>query len=241
MTLLAPGADYKPVKNQSAGMTSQLGLILHVQEGTGSPYGWFNNPASQASSTWWVSKTGVLEQYGDPLTQHQWAQADGNRSYQSVETEGHVSEALTDAQVQTLAGLYAWGHTALGWQFALAEKPGDKGFGWHGMGGTAWGGHFGCPGDLRKNARQAILAAAPTHVPGADMPLTTADQTWIEGRLDAHTTWLSETIRAAIAAAKLDPSQLAVAVASHLPGVSEAQVEDALRKAFIAIGQAPTA
>ena len=28
------------------------------------------------------------------------------------------------------------------------------------MGGAAWGGHTGCPGDLRKNRRQAILNAA---------------------------------------------------------------------------------
>ena len=217
MALIAPGAAYRPVVNQSAGMDAQLGLILHVQQGLNSPYGWFNNPSSQDSSTWWVSKTGVLEQYGDPITQHQWAQAAGNRSYQSVETEGYPAEALTDAQVQTLAHLYAWGHQALGWDLTLAEAPGQRGFGWHGMGGTAWGGHLGCPGDLRRAQRQQILTLAQAIISGEDLPLNTDDKTWLEGRMDAHDQWVTANIRAAIAAAKVDPAALADAVVAKLP------------------------
>jgi hypothetical protein len=46
------------------------------------------------------------------------------------------------------------------------------GFGWHGMGGTAWGNHPGCPGDLRLAQRPTILQLAggivvsPTPAPG---------------------------------------------------------------------------
>ena len=44
-------------------------------------------------------------------------------------------------------------------RISLADKPGQGGFGWHGMGGAAWGNHPGCPGDLRKAQRPLILTA----------------------------------------------------------------------------------
>jgi hypothetical protein len=49
-----------------------------------------------------------------------------------------------------------------GWSAVCADRPGQLGFGWHGMGGSDWGGHTGCPGDPRKNRRQAILDMAVT-------------------------------------------------------------------------------
>jgi len=147
-------------------MSAHLGLILHVQEGNGGLSGWFNNPASGASSTWWVGKGGALEQYVDADVTA-WAQGNGNGTYNSVETEGYHDEALTAAQEDTLAQLYAWGAQVYKWGNVLAEAPGDEGFGWHGMGGSAWGGHTGCPGDVRKPRRAPILAAAfgPTPAP----------------------------------------------------------------------------
>lgn len=161
MAFVVPGFTYRPVANRSAGIrTPTLGLILHVQAGGGSPFGWFDNTASQASSTWWVGKDGSGEQYVDPDTEHGWAQAAGNHDYHSVETEGQPGEPLTAAQVATLGRLFRAGHERWGWPLQLAEAPGQPGLGWHGMGGTAWGGHFGCPGDLRKAERKDILAAA---------------------------------------------------------------------------------
>jgi hypothetical protein len=152
-------------------MARHLGLVLHVQQGNGGLSGWFNNPAARASSTWWVSKTGVLEQYvdGDVCA---WAQGTGNSTYNSVETEGYVTEPLTPAAETTLARLYAWGVTTYRWPLALTETPGVPGFAWHGMGGAAWGGHTGCPGDLRKNRRQHILNAAGATPPPAPKPPT---------------------------------------------------------------------
>jgi hypothetical protein len=158
-------------------MSAQLGLVLHVQEGNGGLSGWFNNPASGASSTFWVAKAGALEQYVD-CTVCAWAQASGNSTYQSIETEGYHDEPLTAAQEATLARLYAWGATTFGWVNALAESPGQKGFGWHGMGGSSWGGHTGCPGDLRKPRRQPILDQAfpaPGPTPGGESDMVLFD------------------------------------------------------------------
>lgn len=140
-------------------MTAHLGLILHVTTNHFSPYGFFSNPNNGASSTWWVSDSGSLEEYVNPDLRA-WAQADGNSTYDSIETSGTPDQPLTAAQVETVAGVYAWGHKTYGWPFKLADTPGETGLGWHGMGGQAWGGHFGCPGDPRKAQRQEILNRA---------------------------------------------------------------------------------
>jgi hypothetical protein len=137
-------------------MSAQLGLVLHVQEGNGELTGWFSNPESGASSTYQVMKDGRLFQFVES-EYVAWAQGAGNVSYQSVESEGYVGEPLTVAAERALADLYHWGHETFGWPDQLSEEPGQYGFGWHGMGGSAWGGHTGCPGELRKNRRRAIL------------------------------------------------------------------------------------
>jgi Putative peptidoglycan binding domain/N-acetylmuramoyl-L-alanine amidase len=172
---LCPFAVWKPVGNHGGGMSAHLGLVLHVQEGNNSLAGWFNNPSADASSTWWVSKSGALEQYVDADV-CAWAQGNGNSTYNSVETEGYHDEPLTAAQESMLARLYTWGAQTYGWNNLLAEAPGDDGFGWHGMGGSDWGGHTSCPGDLRQPRRGPILAVAfggapaPTPTPPAPAP-----------------------------------------------------------------------
>ena len=157
---VCPFAVWRPVAKHGGRMGAHIGLVLHVQAGNGGLSGWFNNPnAPPASSTWWVSKTGTLEQYVD-ADLCAWAQGAGNGEYNSVETEGYPDEPLTSAAENMLARLYAWGVTVYRWPLVTSETPGTPGFGWHGMGGQAWGGHTGCPGDLRKNRRPAILAVA---------------------------------------------------------------------------------
>lgn len=160
-----PGVGHEPVVNHSGSMDGDIGLILHVCEGNGDQFKWFNNPNADASSHFWVGKNGDIEQYV-PLGTKAWAQANGNGTYASVETEGFTNEPLTDAQLNSIARIYAWG----GWPRELAEVPGQAGFGWHGMGGASWGGHFGCPGDIRRGQRQEILnraggAVAPPPAP----------------------------------------------------------------------------
>jgi hypothetical protein len=166
---VCPFAAWKPVQNHGGRMGAHLGLIMHVQEGNGGLSGWFNNPTAKASSTWWVSKSGALEQYVDADVTA-WAQGSGNGEYNSVETEGYVAEPLTPPQESMLTRLYDWGVATYHWQRALAEAPGQAGFGWHGMGGRSWGGHTGCPGDLRKNRRAAILTAQPMPLPTPPPP-----------------------------------------------------------------------
>ena len=161
-------------------MSANLGLVLHVQEGNNSLAGWFNNPSSGASSTFWVSKSGALEQYVDADV-CAWAQGSGNSTYDSVETEGYTTEPLTPQQEAMLARLYEWGAVTYGWPDALADQPGQRGLGWHGMGGSDWGGHTGCPGDLRDSRRPAILAAAFDGTSGGDedVALSDDDKAWI--------------------------------------------------------------
>ena len=168
--MIVPFAKWEPVPSHSGPMTAHQGLVLHVQVGNGDCYGEFSDPANGASSTWWVSKTGVLVQYVDSDLAA-WTQGAGNFTWNSVETEGVPAEPLTDAQIQTLARLYVWGHNTYGWPLVLTDDVNGHGFGWHGMGGAAWGGHTGCPGDLRKSQRSQILYLAslalnpppPTH------------------------------------------------------------------------------
>ena len=156
---IMPGANWRPVPSHSGLMRGHQGLVLHVQVGNNSCYGEFANPANQASSTWWVSKTGVIEQYVD-ADMTAWTEAAGNSTWDSVETEGVPGEALTQAQILSVARIYVYGMQQYGWPISLAESPNGVGLGWHGMGGAAWGGHIGCPGDLRRAQRGQILYLA---------------------------------------------------------------------------------
>ena len=168
-----PNATQRPVDSHGAGMTQNLGLLLHVTTNSASPFGFFSNTSNQASSTWWVAADGSMEQYVQSGTKA-WAQAAGNAIYDSVETSGVPSDPLTAAQCESLANLYVWGHKTNNWPFVLAEKPGDPGFGWHGMGGASYGNHPGCPGDARKAQRQGILDRAQQILNGGATPAPSA-------------------------------------------------------------------
>lgn len=162
MTLLAPGVVWRPVVNHGGLMGPSQGLVVHVQEGDGDVWGWFDSPAARASSHWWVSKTGVLEQYVSADTVA-WAEVAGNSGYHSVETEGEDNEPLTAAQVAAIARLYAWGAKAFGWPDQTCDH-GGRGLTTHahypsGVPDPAWGGHP-CPGPLRAAALPAILEQA---------------------------------------------------------------------------------
>lgn len=163
-----PFATWRPVSyiGEAGAMTSQLGWILHVVVGNGSPFGTFQNAKSprRRFSHLWVAKDGSVEQY-QSLNRSSWAQGGGNRFYWSVETEGFDSEKLTSAQVKTLARI----HRFLGAPDRLAESPGDVGIGTHLMGGKAWGGHA-CPGRARASQRIDILAEARRISGAASLP-----------------------------------------------------------------------
>jgi hypothetical protein len=172
MTTLVPGASYKPVQNHGGPMSSHLGLVLHVQVGDGSLYGWFNNPAANASSHLWVAKTGAVEQYVD-MDLESWAQEGGNMTYNSVETEGLPTEPLTSAQIESLGKIMAWGHSSYGWPLAACDH-GGRGLTTHahypsGTPDVTWGGHP-CPGSIRESEVPQILAHAGTVPPPPPTP-----------------------------------------------------------------------
>ncbi|WP_018502364.1 peptidoglycan recognition protein family protein [Parafrankia discariae] len=165
---LYPPARNRPVRNTSGTMVEPTrGLIPHVQVGTGSLFGWFDNPASQVSAHLWLSKTGEFEQYV-PFDRRAWAQAAGNPFWISVECEGYDSEDYTAIQIQRLGELFAWGMHEFGWRPEITDSPSGYGLGTHRMGGTAWGGHS-CPGNPRANRRGDILAAALGASPGGSL------------------------------------------------------------------------
>lgn len=70
--MIYPGATWLPVRNHGGPMQRHDGLVLHVQVGDGSLYGWFDDPGSEVSSHWWVAKDGRVEQYVDADTES-WA------------------------------------------------------------------------------------------------------------------------------------------------------------------------
>ena len=147
--------------------TPVQGWVLHVQDGDGDPVNWFRSsvPPNRVFSHLWVSRLGVIDQY-QALDRECWAQGDGNRRWWGVETEGRPDEPLTDAQLDVLA---AW-HVFSGTADTLAETPDETGIGWHGMGGVPWGGHFGCPGDIRRQQRYEIIRRAQILRGETDMP-----------------------------------------------------------------------
>nr|WP_051865091.1 N-acetylmuramoyl-L-alanine amidase [Streptomyces griseus] len=156
-----PGAVWRPVVNtHKNGVIERRGLVLHVQDGTNSPFGYFNNSANQASSDFWVSTVGRIEQYVETGRDYAFAQHLGNPYYASVETEGHPNTALTTAQVEGVAHIYAWGNSTFGWPLQVVDSTTEPGLTWHGVGGDAWGGHPHCPGDKRKAQRGRIIDRA---------------------------------------------------------------------------------
>jgi N-acetylmuramoyl-L-alanine amidase len=168
---LMPGVVQKPVSAHGGLISSVLGVVEHVTAGEGDPYNEFANPNNQVSSHFGIGNgqggmaDGLIEQYVD--TQYQsWAQAAGNSTYISVETEGEPTEALTAAQVASFGRIMAWANATYGVPLVITDTVGQRGLITHGDGGVAWGNHIDCPGDIRKGQRQAILnAAAPAPPP----------------------------------------------------------------------------
>jgi N-acetylmuramoyl-L-alanine amidase len=161
-----PIVRHHPVVNHGGAMREHLGLIEHIQVGDGSLYNRFNDPATEVSSTWWVAKDGTIEEYVPPGVVA-WAQADGNDTYNSVETEGgfidgkpNTNDPMPLRQIAGLAHLLRLVHAAYGVPYKEANRVGERGYGWHGMGGVAWGDHPDCPGKVRKAQRRIVVHMA---------------------------------------------------------------------------------
>jgi peptidoglycan hydrolase-like protein with peptidoglycan-binding domain len=152
--------EWMPWNKHGGDLPSSRGLVLHVNAGNGDPYNWWMNPAAPtASSHFQVMKNGTLIQYV-PTNLVSYAQVNGNYSWHSVETEGYPNEAFTEAQLNSLGRLYAWGHANCGWAMQATDDVNGYGFGVHYMGGAGWGGHT-CPGPgPRAGQRGDILRRA---------------------------------------------------------------------------------
>lgn len=140
------------------------GLVEHIAEGSyAGTVAWQRNPSAQVSSHFIVSKTGHIGQMVDTDVTA-WTQAAGNGHWLSVENEGFTPGALTDAQIEASAIIYARGVREYGWPLQLANDPSGRGLGFHSMGshhGFAddWG-HADCPGPAIIAQRQQILTRA---------------------------------------------------------------------------------
>ena len=161
---LLPMATFRPIsyRNDASYFTAApLGLVLHVQQGNGSPYGYFSSLVypDRVFSHFWVSKTGTIEQY-QSTDRMSWAQGNGNATYWAVETEGYTTEPLTVPQIKGVGALVS----ALGVARLVQNTPGGKGLITHGAGGQDWGNHPGCPGVLRAAQRAAILGGSPARI-----------------------------------------------------------------------------
>lgn len=162
-------AVWRPISvNMGGNITNNLGLILHHQAGNGSLYNFFNRSSSGVSAHFWVSKTGIIEQYVDS-SRVAWHGRSLNSRYCGVETEGcptsPYAEPLTGAQINALANLYKEGNQRHGWANALANADGQKGFGYHRMAVAT-----GCPCDIRLNKRREILDMAFGKTPAPKPP-----------------------------------------------------------------------
>jgi hypothetical protein len=167
-----PGAEWiGPTPNQYPnGMEAHRGLVLHIQDGTeAGSEAWFENPQAQASSHFLAPKAGGLRQLVD-TDSASWTEMEGNRFWVSVECEGLGGDSLTPAQIEAVAQLLAWLHTAYAVPLVNTDDPNGSGLGFHAMGGAAWGGHLSCPGDAVLAQRPAILARAAQIVGAAPTP-----------------------------------------------------------------------
>ena len=156
-----PFATWKgPVPGKSSGVERPArGLVLHVMQGTlEGTDAWFHNPQSGVSAHFGVGVNGELYQWVD-TTEKAWAQGNGNTSWYSVETEGYLSDPLTDAQIGTCGVLLEWLQAMDHFAMQVTDDVNGEGLIIHSAGGSAWGGHS-CPGDIRASQRPSIIAAA---------------------------------------------------------------------------------
>lgn len=161
MAIIDNGWTFDPVLNKTAnGQQTVQGLVVHVMDGTFSgSKSWFNNSESEASSHFGTNREGYAEQWVDTKDKA-WTQAAGNSSWVSVENEGRGGDSLSDGQITRIAEILAWLHRIYAVPIREASGPGDRGLGWHGMGGAAWGGHYDCPGDAVRAQFPEILKRA---------------------------------------------------------------------------------
>ncbi|MCR1980965.1 N-acetylmuramoyl-L-alanine amidase [Cellulosimicrobium cellulans] len=167
-----PGAHWMPIANNVGGVRSRTrAVVLHVDAGGAeSLYGWFSNPAALASSHFYVTYSGRVEQYID-TDRIAWTQREGNASCIGIETQGRGDGAWTAAQLSALARLVVWlcQYYSLPISDMRTSRPDAVGVGMHRYGvdpwrvanGEVWGptGKV-CPGEQRVAQFAGLLDSA---------------------------------------------------------------------------------
>ena len=153
-----------PCVNGRFGSGAMMGVLMHttVSEAP-SAVAWFNNPQAQASAHFVIAESGQITQMG-PIGKG-WVAfhaAEANDHWYGIEhaDNGRPANPLTPAQITASAQLVECLSAFAGFPLQISDSPSVKGYGWHGMGGEAFGGHFDCPGDVRKAQRPKIIALA---------------------------------------------------------------------------------
>lgn len=190
MATFYPGAVQRIISRNHGGRRALTeAVVLHVDAGGANTlFGWFSNPASSASSHFYVKYDGTIEQYLD-ADLIAWTQRAGNTRCIGIETQGVGSGSWTEAQLASLTALVGW----LCDRYSLPKasmgnsRKGSRGIGihrfgidpWRVNGGEVWGGRGkACPGDARVGQFPGLVAriaggAAPVSSP-APAPATPA-------------------------------------------------------------------
>lgn len=172
-----------PTENRGGSMTEWRGVVIHIAEGTyAGTISWQRNPISRISSHFIVAKDGRVAQMVD-TDQTAWTQAAGNGRWLSIENEGYSGQALTALQLEANAQLIARGASIYRYPLQLAESPTEKGVGWHGMGGIAWGNHPNCPGEPIKKQRTDLVMRARQILSGDLSPVNPWEALMIPHRI----------------------------------------------------------
>lgn len=151
-----------------------LGVVAHVNQGNTSDA--FFAASTDVCPNFQVYADGSIHQYL-PLNWQPWCQTAGNQQYAAIESAGYNTDPWTAPQVSSIAYILAAYRDNLGLSMQIADAPGQRGFGWHGMGGAAWGNHPGCPGEPRKAQRaQALTIAAGLSPSGGGTEIDVLDQ-----------------------------------------------------------------
>lgn len=150
--------------NHGTGFGTGRGVVMHTEAGyEAGTVATFMNKANQVSAFFSIGSDGACHQYlpvGKGYSA--WSQVAGNDAWRGIEDEDgtHPSIPLTAAQIATFAQILEACSTFDGFPLQVTDDVHGTGLITHGDGGTAWGGHFGCPGDVRKAQRPAIVALA---------------------------------------------------------------------------------
>lgn len=153
-----------PCVNGRYGSGAMMGALMHTMVSElPSAVSWFNDSRAQASAHFGIAESGEIWQFG-PIGKGwiAWHAAEANQAWYGIEhaDDGDPANPLTAAQITASAQLVECLSAFAGFPLQVSNSPSVKGYGWHGMGGAAFGGHLQCPGDVRKAQRGQIIALA---------------------------------------------------------------------------------